>query len=325
MAGDRGYLPYNPSDETAHWLRCAQKVVADYRANWPLTVRQVFYRMVATYDFPKKEEDYKRLVKIVARARRASLVQPENGIDFRAIRDDRGQTREPWEFGSEKEYIDYLIRLSDSFTLHRQDGQEQVLEMWCEAAGMVPIMVDIAHPYGMRVSSGGGYDSVTAKHKLATRVVERWRNEKRGTIVLHVGDFDPSGENLCDVLHEDVLMMVAQRLYDAGTDTHQPYKDAFAVERVALTGQQVIDREVITAPPKPTDARMAGFIRRNEWVADALGTDNITAQLEALTPDELRELIEDAIRSHLDMNEYRARLDEEDEIRDNLRERLETV
>lgn len=322
MAGDRGYIEYHPSAESMHWLRCAQDVVDRYRANWPLTVRQVFYRMVATYDFPKKEEDYKKLVKIVARARRASLIQRENGIPFQAIRDDRGQTREPWEFASERDYIDYILQLSDEFALHRQDGQSQVLEMWCEAAGMVPIMVSIAHPFGMRVSSGGGYDSVTAKHRLATRAVERWERDELPTVVLHVGDFDPSGENLCDVLHEDVLTMVAQRL---GGGFVGAFERAFTVERVALTGQQVIDREVITAPPKPTDARMARFLRENQWVVQELGTEDITAQLEALTPDELEELITDAINAHIDAAEYNKRRAEEQEIRENLRTRLQGV
>ncbi len=319
MAGDRGYIAFNPNAETAHWLRCAQTVVMDYEDNWPLTVRQVFYRMVASYDFPKKEADYKKLVRIIASARRASLVQPENGIPFKAIRDDRGQTREPWEFEDTAAYLEYLTRITGDFALFRQEGQEHILEMWCEAAGMVPIMTEIAHPYGMRVSSGGGYDSVTAKHKLATRVVERWKEEHRGTVVLHVGDFDPSGEDLCNVLHEDVMMMVAQRLY--ATD-RSDYEGAFLVERVALTGRQVIDRQVITAPPKPTDARMRGFLERNDWVADELGTDNITAQLEALTPDELSTLIEDAIREHLDDAVYDALLDREAGLRRKIQDRL---
>lgn len=318
---DRGYSAYNPRGDTLHWLRCAQQVIQSYRSSWPLTVRQVFYRMVATYDFPKKEEDYKRLIKIVAKARRASLVEGDNFIPFDAIRDDRGQYRDPWEFDDQASYLEYLVAITRDFKLRQQAGQEQVLEMWCEAAGMVPIMVDIAHPYGLRVNSGGGYDSVTAKHKLASRVVDRWEKEERRTVILHVGDFDPSGENLCDVLHEDVLHMVSQRCWDGG----RVRADVFEIERVALTGQQVIDRQVITAPPKPTDARMAAFLRTNSWVAEELGTDNITAQLEALTPDELRGLIEEAIEAHFDHDTLADLRDRQDTIQERLTERLRAM
>lgn len=318
---DRGYTKFNPNGDTEYWLRCAQRVIEAYRANWPLTVRQVFYRMVASYDFPKREGDYQRLVRIIAKARRSSLVDDENGISFDSIRDDRGQSREPWEFESPEAYLDYLVAITADFHLERQVGQDHVLEMWCEAAGMVPIMTGIAHPYGMRVSSGGGYDSVTAKHKLAKRAERRWKRAGLRTIVLHVGDFDPSGENLCDVLHEDVLHMVSQLVWEDG----RPRDDIFDVERVALTGRQVIDREVITAPPKPTDARMAGFLLRNAWVVDELGTEHITAQLEALTPSELEDLIRDAIEAHLDQDAREELLEREAGIRDHLRSEIRTL
>jgi hypothetical protein len=97
----------------------------------------------------------------------------------------------------------------------------------------------------------------------------------------------------------------------------------FTVERVALTGAQVIDRQVETAPAKKTDARMAAFVERNAWVADELGTPNISAQLEALTPPELRELISGAIEAHLDMDVFEGVQAEEADVRRDLLARLD--
>jgi hypothetical protein len=316
----RGYTAYRPKADTLHWLRCAQAVISDYRSSWPLTVRQVFYRMVAAHDFPKREADYQRLVGIIAKARRASLVSSDNAIPFEAIRDDRGTTRTPFGYEGADDFLDTLVDAAEGFTLMRSDGQPLAVELWCEAAGMVPIVEQLSRPFGLRVSSGGGYDSVTAKHKLATRAVERWNESELPTRVLHVGDFDPSGENLCDVLRDDVLMMVSQRCWADG----RMRRDVFDVERVALTAQQVIDRNVITAPPKPSDARTARFARKYAWVADELGTDDISAQLEALRPDELTALLREAIETHLDRDAYDELLDREREIRDDLAERLRT-
>jgi hypothetical protein len=44
-----------------------------------LTIRQVFYRLVATADFEKTEKGYNGLCKVIVRARRAGLI-PMNAI-----------------------------------------------------------------------------------------------------------------------------------------------------------------------------------------------------------------------------------------------------
>jgi hypothetical protein len=94
------------------------------------------------------------------------------------------------------------------------------------------------------------------------------------------------------------------------------------VERVALTGEQVIDRQVITAPPKKSDSRMRGFVDRNWEIVEALGTDDISAQLEALTPAELRELVSGVIEGSPGYGTYEQVLDEERGVRRDLQEKL---
>jgi hypothetical protein len=57
---------------------------------------------------------------------------------------------------------------------------------------------------------------------------------------------------------------------------------------VALTGDQVDEYDLPTAPPKSSDTRSIN------WVGE-------TCQLEALPPDTLAEVIDEAIREHLDL------------------------
>lgn len=223
---------------------------------------------------------------------------------------------------------------------------------------MFEILKQIAAPYSCRANTGGGYDSVTAKHELAIRVADR---AKIGlpTLVLHVGDFDGSGENMCDVLRDDAGQMAVTQVARALVATYRanPGDDAAdwfqdtpewlwddvgaiikekrttdrlaefvygfcKVERVALTGEQVVERNVITAPPKKSDSRTVGFVERNWETVDALGTEDISAQLEALTPSELRALVTEVIEDHLDMDIYQSVLDEEQDVREDLAERL---
>lgn len=344
----RGYADWKPKGEAIHWVHKTNEVLEQYEDYWPLSVRQIFYRLVADHSYAKSEAAYGKLTGILSRARRAGYVPWE------AIRDGGLGRTVGANYYLDQESFEKTVRSSaKNLKLDRQEGQDRRIELWCEAGGMVPILQGIAGPYTARVNTGGGYDSVTAKHNLARRVAQ---NAELGTktLILHVGDFDGSGEDMCNVLREDAGAMafhnVVQMLRDADELDHlvdqsartaleayikdnedreslrdvQRWADAqFEVKRVALTAEQVVDRGVETAPPKKTDSRSAEFERRNAWVADELGTENITAQLEALTPPELNTLIAESIEAELDMEIYRGVLAEEEQVRKDLLTRLD--
>lgn len=333
-----GYQPYKPSAQGRQVLEATKAILIDYEA-WehPMSVRQIFYRLIAEYGYAKTERAYQSLIGYVGRSRRAfqrAVIEyvdsnPREGvgkeatehaladpilIPFQWVRDDRGHAHEVESYDYLEEFMGALEGWVDRLQKDRTAGQSRVIELWCEAGGMVPLMREIAQPFGVHVSSGGGYDSVTAKHNLAQRTASRYLREDISTTVLHVGDFDPSGEGMYDTLREDAGEMVWQLCGD---------RRAIQFERVALTEEQVMELEVETAPPKPTDTRRRKFIAAHPEIREHLGSDDITAQLEALRPPELIELIQDAIGDRLDR--LALGLVEEDEVvlREEIRERLE--
>ncbi|HEY9713855.1 MAG TPA: hypothetical protein V6C72_10320, partial [Chroococcales cyanobacterium] len=87
--------------------------------------------------------------------------------------------------------------------------------------------------------------------------------------------------------------------------------------------EQVIEMQVETAPPKPKDARRRGFVERHPEIARILGTEDITAQLEALTPPELRQLISDQIETYIEDDPYNDLLERERVVREELVDQLE--
>lgn len=315
MSGQFGYTPYKPSDDTRYWLECTREILSEYQAELPLTVRQIFYRLVASYGYDKTEKAYSRLASILTRARRATVLRTGDcpKIPFTAIRDDKLRSQQGYFYEDAEDFARGVREAADSYRLDRQEGQPRRLEMWCEAQGMMPVLTGIAQPYSIRTSSSGGYDSITTKHNLAVRVANLWNDEGQPTLVLHVGDFDGSGEDMYLNLEEDVGTMVRQR---TGT------WDAFKVQRVALTEEQVIERNAITAPPKPTDSRTRAFVARHPDAVEWAGSDEITVQLEALTPTELRELFEDVIQGHLDQDAYDTLMARETDERDRLAAKL---
>jgi hypothetical protein len=329
-----GYIAYQPKRYGESVLAAARNILVEYEA-WenPLTVRQIFYRLIAEYRYEKTEGAYNALVGYVARARRAymhRLLERPDGeeldfaremalkhpwlIPFSWIRDERGQSIEPIFYTGEEDFVAAMRRAAENLSLDRQAGQAQVLELWCEAAGMVPLMREIATPYSIRVSSGGGYDSVTAKHDLAQRIVQRYA-AGQPTTILHVGDFDPSGEGMFGTLADDVTEMVRQY-------THQHDSPA-EFQRIALTEEQVIEMNVETAPPKPLDSRARGFVADHPRAVEHFGSEQITAQLEALAPPELRALIESAIESRIATAAYGQALANEADVRAAVLDRLD--
>ena len=283
----KGYAPWRPQAKSRALLEQVEEVFDEYREYLPLTVRQVFYRLVGVFGYEKTERAYERLGNLLVRARRARL------IDFGAIRDDGVTTYSTgWYVGIES-FHDETARRAKAYRLDRQANQRMRIELWCEAAGMLPQLARVADEFSVRVFSSGGFSSLTAVRLIADRALER----ERPTLLLHVGDFDPSGESIFETLAQDAAAFVD------GDRVIAPQRiDAV---RVALTADQVADYGLPTAPPKRSDSRS------RSWAGE-------TCQLEALPPDVLASLVREAIESTIDMGVYRAVLDVEQQQRAQL-------
>ena len=87
------------------------------------------------------------------------------------------------------------------------------------------------------------------------------------------GDYDPSGFSITDKI-EDGL-----RRYAPIAEVH--------ISRVAVTPEQIHRWNLPSKPPKATNARAKDF-------------DGNTVELDAIHPDDLRDLVRDCIEQHID-------------------------
>jgi hypothetical protein len=286
MSRARGFLlDYNPRQKTRELLAQVEDVLEAYEAELPLTARQVFYRLVATVDYPKTENGYGRLQEHLANFRRAGV------IEFDVIRDDGGTKQAPLEWASPEHFLEVAERLAREGQGVRLEGQPQWVELWCEAAGMVPQLARAVGEYGVTVYSSGGFDSVTLKYEAAARIAAR----DVPTVVIHVGDLDRSGLALVQAAAEDVDAFA--RELDA---------DGVVFARAALTVEQAERLDLPTAPPKATDKRFAWTeygpldVRDEAAWVEAHGT----VQAEALPPDALAAEVRQAVEAQLDMDAF---------------------
>jgi len=284
----KGFAPWKPQKGTQVILNQVTEILAQYRDHWPLTIRQIFYRLVGVYGYEKTENGYDRLGDYMTRARRAEMV-PWNGI-----RDDGTTRTDGVGYTDMKQFLHSVIYSAKQYTRDKQERQPTRILILVEAAGMVPQIVKAVGIYGLSVMSSSGFDSLTMKYELAQDIM----NDDRPTVVFHIGDLDPSGVCIFDSVQADVEAFVgsAQELL---------------FKRIALTPEQVVAYNLPTAPPKVTDKRGNGISH--------------TCQAEALTPDTLAMIVEESVMEYYDMAVFEADLHAEQQERELLVERFKEL
>jgi hypothetical protein len=260
-------------------------VIDEYADYLPLTIRQIFYRLVGAHEYEKTERGYQRLVEHLNRARRARIISMD------IIRDDGGTILEPDAWDSAEHFMATVRAMAKNFTLDHSAGQATRLVVICEASGMTPQLARVADPFGVTVMSGGGFDSTTDRYKFAAQLA----NHDRPTEVLHIGDHDPSGVSMFLAFLEDVEAF-ARELGGNATFT-----------RLAVTPEQIRRFRLPTAPPKESDNR---------------AFNGETCQAEALPPDVLANILRTAIEDRIDRQVLDRVLRQEQRIRRGLIKRF---
>ena len=274
----KGYAPWRPRAETRDVLAQVDKVLFEYRKYLPLTVRQIFYRLVGAFGYPKTECAYERLGNYLVRARRAGKVP------FEAIRDDSASVMDYLHFDGEDEFYAHVHRLGRNYTQDKLAGQGHKIRLHCEAEGMMPQMHAAFEDFSVPVYSCSGFDSLTARRDLARWFHDSYVYEGKTPVMLHLGDYDPDGESIFESLAEDVWAFLSK---DAPGLVAR-HDQAELLVRVALTEEHVSAFGLPTAPPKNTSSRT------KRWSGSA------TCQLEALKPDDLRRLVVRKVLGYID-------------------------
>ena len=271
----RGYMHgWTPQPHVADLIENAETVIDQYRDYGAMTVRQIFYRLVGQFDYPKDERAYARLCETLVKARRAGM------IEFGSIRDEPEEEHLTGGYDSPADWWRSELVHAEHYQRDPHEGQDYRVELWCEAAGMAPMLAQMVRRYGVDVYSTGGFSSVTVTYNTAQRVLGR----DVPTILLHVGDYDPSGASIYESMTADIAAFVYG---DAG----ESWK--FEHERVALTQEQVTQYDLPTAPPKKSDTRS------NNWHGE-------TCQLEAMDPATLDQVVTAAVRRYVDIEQLRS-------------------
>jgi hypothetical protein len=228
----------------------AEEIVREYEET-SVTLRQLFYRLVAEQAILNKQGHYQRLSELTAQARR-------DGTFPDLI--DNGRTIHRYaHFSSVSEALDDL---HGYYRRDRTEGQEVSLYLGVEKAGLIAQLQLWFGDLGLPVLALGGYASQTYVKDIRNDA----ENQFRDAVLLYAGDFDSTGIDI-------------DRDFIKRTGCWKK------VVRVALSSKQVEEYALPENLAKPNDPRNKSFKaiygKLVQVEVDALPPDTLRALFQA--------------------------------------------
>lgn len=282
---------------TTQFLDAAINVINANQAYWPLTDRRVHYLLLNnpplrhdkknTSKYLNDRASYKALTNLLIRARL-------NGdIPISAIEDG---TR-PIQLGGGFETLEqFVMHETENFlagySRDLMQGQPHHIEIVLEKNALRSIIESVARDYCISVTTTRGYASLSPRFELAQRFL---RSGKSKLILLMLTDFDPDGEQ--------IAASFARSLRDDfGLIDIHPVK-------VGLTADDVKNNALPSdMDAKPSSPNYKKFISKYGIKA---------VELDAAPVDLLKRNLREAIQSFLDVDEFNAQgnLEQDDAVK----------
>ncbi|WP_353350453.1 hypothetical protein [Aquicoccus sp. SU-CL01552] len=234
------------------------------KAHAPVTVRQLFYAATVA-DVPgidKTELGYNKVQSQVLELRRCGR------LPYYCIADATRYMRKPRTFDG------WEAALQDTARLYRKslwaDSDEEV-EIWLEKSALAGVLYPVTSEYDVPLMPTGGYTSET----FAYGAVNEMRGTGKTLVVYALYDFDRSGQDAANSLQEKVERFGAE------------FGVQVRFHHLGLSYHQVLNLDLPTRPAKRNTA------------ADRRWPYDFAAELDAIPPDTIRDMVREAIEDHL--------------------------
>jgi hypothetical protein len=269
-------------------------ILNDNRDYWPLSVRQVHYRLLSDPPLTNTDDSdsvyrndhnsYRKTIDLITRARLDST------IPFQAISDE---TRPVTTWDVHKSPESFIKAERDRFLKNYfrdlLQSQPNHIEVIGEKLTIEGIIRPICMGFCVAYTIGRGYSSLDPRYKLVQRFK---KSGKEKLVLLVLSDFDPAGE---EIAHSFARSLRDD--FDIDESRMEPIK-------VALTPDQIRELEL---PPqleaKIDDPNYARFIERY--------LSTTVFELDAVEPADLARILTNALDSVIDIEAFNAELERE--------------
>jgi hypothetical protein len=271
------YIDKNFRGASLELIETANGIIENYQGRgYTLTLRQLYYQMVARDIIVNSQKSYDRLGSIINDARLAGL------IDWNAIEDRTRNLAGLQDWNSPQQIVKAA---RDSYRIDHWQNQTYRPEVFVEKEALAGVVARACRPLDVDYMSCRGYMSQSEMHSAAKRY-ERYHDNEQVPLIIHLGDHDPSGI--------DMTRDITERL--------ELFMGGLEVRRIALNYDQV---EMYNPPPNPakmTDSRFEGY---------SAEYGDYSWELDALDPDVLVDLITETVLEYRDEDIYQETLDQE--------------
>lgn len=288
----RAYRNIRFTPENLIVVQQAADITAEFEtAHIPMSLRQLYYQMVAKNLIPNSKSSYDRLGNIVSDGRMAGL------ISWTAIEDRGRNLMGLSHYTSPHSAIKTVL---GGYSIDKWDTQPMRPEVWVEKEALVGVIGAICDKLQVDYFACKGYNSQSEAWRAGRRFASYIRKGQR-PIVFHLGDHDPSGLDMTRDNRERLELF-------AGVPVQ--------VVRLALNMNQI---EQYNPPPnyaKASDSRYEDYARQygdKSW------------ELDALSPRTIHDLIENAVLGCRDQKLWDAAVEMETEDKRILEDMVESM
>lgn len=282
------YKDINFRPDTLALIDTLNDIIDGYVAQgFRLTVRQLYYQLVARALIENTERSYKRITSIVNDARMAGL------MSWAAIEDRTRDFIRRTRWQSAHEILDDSAR---GFHMDMWDNQDTRVFVVVEKEALAGVLEGVCQAHDVPLLAARGYPSGTVLREFAIDDIAPAIDHGQCIVILHLGDHDPSGIDMTRDLRERIELFLSSR-HDC------------ELNRIALNMDQIRRLRPPPNPAKTTDSRFAEYRATH-------GTRSW--ELDALNPEFLAGLVRDAIREHIDPDRWQAKQDEIEAVKTRL-------
>jgi hypothetical protein len=265
---NNGHIYRGRSKATIDLLKACQEIIEEVQ---PITVRGVCYRLfVAGLIDSMAIKNTQKISRLLTWARE------EGEIPWEWIADEsRSMESSPhW-----RDLESYANSIESSYRRDFWAHQKTQVIVISEKATVSGILHPVLDEYGVPFVNGKGFNSATKMHELAEDIA----GDERHTVLLYVGDYDPSGMYMSE-------MDLPKRLADYGAG-------AYSLHRIALTHGDIHGGNL-----KSFEAKTKKDDPRYRWFKSNYG--NSAWELDAMDPNDLRDRIMQEIESYIDSGDW---------------------
>jgi hypothetical protein len=291
------FVEHRFSEDSLRLLDITDKIMVEYaRQGYTLTLRQLYYQMIARDLFPDAWTDpqtktknnirnYKRFGDLVNNGRLSGE------LDWDFIEDRARETVFPayWDSGA-----DIVKACAQQFRFDKWAPQPYHIEVMAEKDAVSGILTPVCRRLQVRFTANRGYASSSLFYEISKRLTQAIQDDKQ-VMILYLGDHDPSGI--------DMTRDIIDRM---GLFTEQA---EIEVKRLALNRDQVDLWKPPENPAKESDSRFDSYRRSfgdKSW------------ELDAVEPRELANLIESEVFAVRDVDLWDEQVQKEEEVKKKL-------